>query len=199
MAPEVEILESGDNEPDSACSVWSNLASACLCNDTEISLFSLFNSCFAKTRHLRTKWSHQRPGRGKINEASVYFVPKVFDRTIQNLPTIQGEFNRPLEPLAETQLLSAPSQLHPVVTEVPLPPISPPGASLGSITVSGEEWEWLLSEQTCCSWFHYMLRPLPPMVVPNRSKSSAVWSSIYPILTGHTPFVYLGRQLWCTL
>lgn len=139
MAPEVEILESRSNEPNSACSVWSNLASACLCNDTEISLFSLF----AATWRLWTKRSHQTPEREKINEPSVYFVPKVFDRTTQN----QGEFSGPPELLAETRLLSAPLQLYPVVMEVPLPPMSPPGGESGSSLPLGTN-----GSEFCLSW-----------------------------------------------
>lgn len=158
MAPEVEIPESGVNELDSACSVWSNLASACLCNDTEISLFSLFNCCAAKTRRLQTKRSHQGLGRGKIYEASVCVVPLCSWRLWQDdtkLGNFQGEFEGPPESLAEMQLLSAPSQLQPVVMEVPLPPmrwVQATSLSLGKNRIA--------AELTSCSRFHYVLRPL---------------------------------------
>lgn len=81
MAREVETVESDANEPHSACSVWSNLASACLCNDTEIRLFSHFSSFVATARHLRTKQSHQRAERERLMErlfTLVRFVPEVF-------------------------------------------------------------------------------------------------------------------------
>lgn len=164
MAFEVEILESSVNEPDSACSVWSNLASACLCNDTEISLFSFFNSCVANMWRLRTKRSHQRPGRGEINEASVYFVSLCSQNLWQNdtkLANIQGEFNGLSELLAETQLLSAPSPVHPVVMEVPLPPMS-----VGSsITL------WGRMKMTAV-WADMLLRVLLPAPTPPSHRCS---------------------------
>lgn len=154
---------------------------------------SLHFSTVATMQRLWTKQSHQRPERGKINDASVYFVPHCSRSFWQNdtkLANIQGEFNGPPEPLALVCTLKVAPSCN---GGAPALRVSPPEVSLGSITVSGDKWKWILSELTCCSWIHYMLRPsLPPTVVPN-SKSSGGWASIRPILAGHTPLIYLSR------